>query len=92
MANFIISYDLNGSRPSHKEVDDLLRQIGDARGRVLETVWWVDYQGSVGSLYDLVAAIFRPEDRLMVCECVEAAWHNLLVTDESLLKAWKDAA
>lgn len=92
MANFIVSYDLNGPRPSHKEVDDLLARAGVARGRVLETVWWVDYQGTAGSLYDLVAAIFHREDRLMVCECVAAAWDNLLVTDESLKKAWSNAA
>jgi hypothetical protein len=40
MANFIVTYDLNGPRPSHKEMDDHLRTLSAARGRVLETVWW----------------------------------------------------
>lgn len=92
MANFIVSYDLNGAHPSHKEVDDLLKRVGARRGRVLETVWWVQYQGSVKELYDQIATIFHREDRLLVCECLEAAWHNLLVTDDSLIAAWRNAA
>lgn len=91
MANMIVSYDLNGPHPSHTDVDELLRRTGLRRGRILETVWWLDYPGTVGQLFEEVNAILRPEDRLVVCECAEASWHNLLVTDESLLNAWQDA-
>lgn len=27
MANFVITYDLNGPRPSHKEMDEHLRKV-----------------------------------------------------------------
>ena len=43
MANFIITYDLNGPHPSHREMDEFLETLAANRGRVAETVWWVDY-------------------------------------------------
>ena len=92
MANFIISYDLNGSTPSHKQMDDLLSRIGAKRARVLETVWWVDYSGTAAQLRTHLQTILRTEDRLLVCACSSAAWQNLLVDGQSLANAWNAAA
>jgi hypothetical protein len=92
MANFIISYDLNGSRPSHHEVDDFLSRLAPKRARVLETVWWIEYYGTSVTLRDQLMTILRSEDSLLVCECTSAAWHNLLVNSSSLKTAWERAA
>lgn len=87
MASYIISYDLNGPTPSHKEMDQLIRMISAKAGRVLETVWWVDYAGTEVQLRNRLRTILRKEDRLFVCACPRAAWFNLLVTDVALKQA-----
>ncbi len=90
MANFIVSYDLNGPTPSHHEMDEHLRLASWKYGRLLETVWYVrsDHHTHV-SLRDYVASILGTEDQLLVVECRSAAWQNLLVRDASLKEAWE---
>lgn len=88
MANFIVSYDLNGSLPSHKQVDDLLAGLGAARGRILETVWYVGWPGTAAQLLDKLRPSFSSNDLLFVAECQEAAWTKLLLSDDSLREAW----
>jgi hypothetical protein len=92
MANFIISYDLNGPTPSHKQMDDHLRKLTVNRGRVLETVWWVEYEGSAVALRDQVRTILGREDLLLVIEARSAAWTKLLVDSEAFKKAFNEAA
>ena len=92
MANFIVSYDLNGPTPTHKQVDDLLSKLGANRARVLETLWWVDYSGTSEQLRNHLQTIIRREDSILVCQCSSAAWSNLLVDNQSLINAWKTAA
>jgi hypothetical protein len=92
MANFIITYDLNGPNPSHKEMDQFLEKLAANRGRVLETVWWVDYAGTAAQLRDRVKTILGDEDLLLVIEAKSAAWTSLLVTGSSLKEAWKQAS
>lgn len=89
MANFIVSYDLNGPRPSHKEVDAALEKLGAARGRILETVWYVGWAGSCEDLAAVINALLSPNDSFIVAEAVAAQWRNLLVTDESLKAEWE---
>ncbi|RWE83997.1 hypothetical protein [Mesorhizobium sp.] len=92
MANFIVTYDLNGPHPSHKEMDDHLRKLVANRGRILETVWWVDYPGTAAQLRDRVKTILGKEDLLLVIEAKSAAWTKLLVEPNSLVAAWNHAA
>lgn len=92
MANFIVTYDLNGLSPSHKEMDDHLRSLTHSCGRVLETVWWIDYSGTAAGLRDQVKRIMGAEDLLLVIEAGSAAWTKLLVEDQSLIDAWQQAA
>jgi hypothetical protein len=89
MANFIVSYDLNGPRPTHAEMDKHLATLHASKGRILETVWYVGYSGTFNALYDHVKSILGPEDRLLVVEASEAVFSNLLVNDESLIAAWR---
>lgn len=88
MANYILSYDLNGPRPTHKEMDEHLEKIGVARARVLETVWYVAYPGSLSSLHDHVKSILQKEDLLLVVEAKDATWTSLLVDTQSLKNTW----
>ncbi|MER9865895.1 hypothetical protein NKJ35_01625 [Mesorhizobium sp. M0136] len=92
MANFVITYDVNGPRPSHKEMDDFLKALVANRGRILETVWWVDYRGTAAELRDRVKTILGPEDLLMVIEAKSAAWTKFLVDGNALVKAWANVA
>jgi hypothetical protein len=92
MSNFVLTYDLNGPRPSHKEMDEFLKALVVNRGRILETVWWVDYPGTAAQLRDRVKTILGPEDLLLVIEAKSAAWTSLLVDEKSLIAAWKTAA
>ena len=92
MANFIITYDLNGPIPSHKQMDDHLAQLTAKRGRVLETVWWVSYPGTAAQLRDQVKTILGREDLLLVIEASSAAWTKTLINSDSLIAAWNEAA
>lgn len=92
MANFIVTYDLNGPRPSHREMDEHLHKLTAYRARVLETVWWVDYPGTAVELRDQVQAILGSEDLLLVIEAKGAAWTRLLVNSNALINAWGNAA
>lgn len=90
MANFIVSYDLNGPNPTHKQVDELLASLGATRGRILETVWYVGWNGSCEDLCNAVNGILSNDDQLMVGEMKEMWWRNLLITDESLQESWAE--
>lgn len=90
MANFVISYDLNGPSPSHEQMDKHLQKLGGARGRILETVWYVGYSGTLDNLLTYVRQIVSSNDLLFVVECKEATWTKLLVSDDGLTKSWKD--
>lgn len=93
MANFILSYDLNGPGPSHVEMDDHLRRLGQAAvvDRVLETVWYVRVQASTVQLRDYVRRILGPEDLLLVVATESAAWTKLLVDDAAFKAAFESA-
>ena len=92
MANYIVSYDLNGPFPTHQQVDDLLRSISVKYGRLLETVWYLQFEGSTVELRSQIDQILSLNDRLLVIEIGDAAWRNLLVANAPLLAALQEAA
>ena len=92
MANYFVTYDLNGPHPSHREMDKHLEKLGLLRGRVLETVWYVVYPGTAIQLRDQIASILGKEDLLLVIEAESAAWTKILVDNKSLITAWEQAA
>ncbi|MDH4983499.1 hypothetical protein [Hyphomicrobium sp. D-2] len=92
MANFIVSYDLNGSSPSHEEMDEHVRFVASRSGRLLESVWWVSYWGSAAQLRDQLKVILGSEDLLLVAEARDAAWTSLLVDHHGFVEAWHAAA
>jgi hypothetical protein len=91
MANFILSYDLNGPAPSHRQVDEHLAKLPAKRARILETVWYVAFDGDAGSLHAYLRRILSPNDQSIVVEAKEAAWRNLLVRDDALLSTWEQS-
>ncbi|MCG9915103.1 MAG: hypothetical protein MH112_01930 [Phenylobacterium sp.] len=88
MANFIVSYDLNGPNPSHQEVDALLERLGATRARILETVWYVGWSGSRADLFREIDALLNRNDQVIVLEAVDASFRNLLVESASFIAAW----
>ena len=92
MANMMVTYDLNGPNPSHKQMDDLIPKLAVTYARVLETVWWLDYPGTAAALRDRLKTILGSEDLLLVVECKSAAWTHLLVDDQSFKDAFSKAA
>lgn len=88
MANYVVSYDLNGPNPSHQQVDHVLEQLGAVRARVLETVWYVGWAGSRSDLYEAVNSLLSANDQLIVLEAVDATFRNLLVDNQALIEAW----
>ena len=89
MPNYLGSYDLNGLTPTHKQMDDHIGRAGWDRGRVLETVWYIGSRSDLQTVYDHLHSILSDNDRLIVVEASEAAWRNLLITDDSLNDAWQ---
>jgi hypothetical protein len=92
MANFIVTYDLNGPFPSHKTMDDHLAKIAIKYGRVLETVWWVEYAGTAEQLRDRISTILGKEDLLLVVLADSAAWTKLLIPDVPFKQAFEAVA
>lgn len=92
MANFVVTYDLNGPSPSHKKMDELIPKLAVTYGRLLETVWWLDYPGTAAQLRDRLQTILGTEDLLLVIECKSAAWTKLLVDSEKFKNTFNRAA
>ncbi len=94
MANFIVTYDLNGPHPTHAEMDAHLNSLGAAfvTDRLLETVWYVAGPATAESLREYVASILRPEDLLLVVEAEGAAWTRLLVDPDAFAYCFAKAA
>ena len=92
MANFLVTYDLNGPHPSHNQMDNLIPRLAAKSGRLLETVWWVDYSGTAPALRDRLQTILGAEDLLLVIECKSAAWTKLLVDSQAFKTAFNKAA
>jgi len=84
MANFFVSYDLNGPHPTHAQMDKHLQAVAGVYGRVLETVWYLSYGGTRQQLLAYVDKILSPNDRVLVVEAQGATWRNLLINDASL--------
>ena len=88
MARYIVSYDLNGSTPSHAAMDEHMAAARWSYGRILETVWFVGTYQSTEQVFDHVNRILSKNDQLIVVQCAEAVWRNLLATDDELMAAW----
>lgn len=87
MANYIVTYDLNGIMPTHAQVDAHIATKSDwKRGRVLETVWYIGTNASVHDVYDHFTKILGTNDRLLVVKLGNISYRNLLV-DTSQLQA-----
>ena len=89
MANFFVSYDLNGPNPTHSEMDEHLGKLNGAAYRVLETVWYIKHSGSANDVYEHARTILSPNDRLLVIEAQRSSWDNLLVPDEVMQSNWQ---
>lgn len=92
MANFIVTYDLNGPHPSHRQMDEAVSRLGANYGRVLETVWWLESSNTAVGIRDYLQSILGKEDLLLVIECKSAAWANLLVDTQTFKNAFTKAA
>jgi len=92
MANFIVTWDLNGPTPSHAEMDELIRRVSIQWARILETVWWVNYSGTLQQLLNELKASIGGEDLLLVIEAKDAGWTKLLIDGKPLIDAWAKAA
>lgn len=88
MANYIVSYDLNGPSPSHKQMDDHIGKSGWTRGRLLETVWYVATNQTASEVYAYINSILGLNDRLIVIKAETASFRNLLINNDSLKNAW----
>ena len=92
MANFIVSYDLNGSYPTHQKMDNHIRSLTSNCARLLESVWWVEFYGTPAELFNKIYSVASPNDRLLVIEANDGCATNLLVPVDALKEAWKTAA
>lgn len=87
MANFFVSYDLNGRTPTHAQMGKHLSAVAGAYGRVLETVWYVTYPGTVSQLRLYLERVLSLNDRVLVMQVEAASWRNLLINDASLKRS-----
>lgn len=90
MKNFIVSYDLNGHTPTHAQMDKHIKAGCYQYGRILETVWFIQYKGTAEDLFNYLWRIMSPNDRLMVVEGKQAVFANLLIKDNAVVTAWNN--
>ena len=88
MTNYILSYDLNGSVPTHRQMDEHIHSACFQYGRILETVWYIRSDWTLEQLYRHINAILSPNDRVAIVEAKDMWFRNLLVSIESLQGAW----
>ena len=74
MANYIVMCDLTGPYPSLQQMETHLSRYAAMRGRVLGTVWWVDYAGTANSYCKRAKSILGGDDLLVVIEAKSVAW------------------
>jgi hypothetical protein len=91
MANFVVTYDLNRPRPTHREMDEHLDALGPTfvRARILETVWYVAGPTTAAHLRQYVRQILGQDDLLLIAEMRTAAWTKLLVDNTSFKDAFE---
>jgi len=90
--NYIVSYDLNGSVPTHAAMDKHIAAFSTMYGRILETVWYVQTSVPLEATYEYLNRILSNNDRIIVVEAKNAFMRNLLVNIPSIQKAWALAA
>jgi hypothetical protein len=88
LANYFVSYDLNGARPTHAEMDEHLKKLGKCVHRVLETVWFVPTSTTKEGVYNYANRILSDNDRLLVIDAQDGIWRNLLVSNETMQGCW----
>ena len=89
MANYLLSYDLNGSNPTHSDMDDHLNDSGWETARILETIWYVGADATQKQVYDYVNSILSKNDRIIVASVSNANFRNLLISGEDFKAAWR---
>jgi hypothetical protein len=90
VANYIVSYDLNGPTPTHHEMDEHMGDAGWTRGRILETVWYVGTDQTETEVYQHINTILSEDDQLIVVCASSATFRDLLIDAESLEAAWEE--
>jgi hypothetical protein len=88
MANYIFSYDLNGKRPTHEEMDKHLEASGWSVGRILETVWYIGAAATSEEVTEYATSILSGNDRYVLVTASHMTFENLLVEHKSLVEAW----
>lgn len=88
MANYLFSYDLNGQRPTHAEMDTHIQASGWANGRILETVWYIGTQQDPQTVVAYLRQILSANDSFALASCDQMTFDNLLVSEQSLSDAW----
>lgn len=90
MANYFVSYDLNGAHPTHDKMDEHLKKLGRCVARVLETVWYVKTKKTEEELFEYVDSICSANDRVLVTTASSTTYRNLIPPSYDVLdRCWK---
>jgi hypothetical protein len=89
MANFLLSYDLNGSNPTHQELDEHLEESGWEIARILETVWYIGAGATQKQVYDYAQSVLSKNDRIIVATVRNVTFRKLLIDGEDFKAAWR---
>lgn len=88
MANYIFSYDLNGQRPTHEEMDKHIEASEWSCGRILETVWYIGTSDEANEVSAFLTSILSANDSYTLVKAEFMVFQNLLVRERDIQTSW----
>ncbi len=83
MANYMITYDLYGSFPTHPQVKAHVANAGFSEyARILEDGWFIGTPHSLAEVHEYMMGVFSDNDRVFVCEIKTSMIENLQLSSE----------
>ncbi|MBD8218217.1 SinR family protein [Microbacterium sp. CFBP 13617] len=88
MAKYLLSYDLSSPVRNYDDLIKHLESTYGADGHVLESVWLIDSQDSIGDVRDAAREFIDANDKLMVVALKENVGHRWATANLDSVSRW----
>lgn len=89
MQNYLICYDINGSKPTVTEMEHRIGALQTAgMAKLLDRVWAIKSPMTGEQIYEHLNSVLGGGDRLLVTEAPAATYRDLLTETPLIRKLW----